>query len=200
MYSLAQNCQTKAPQHAMMQEMAVSAPFERLSIDVTGLHPRSSKGNIYISTMVDHFSKWAEVCAVCNHESVTVAGMLLNNWINRFGCMVELISDQGLEFEGILIDELSHLMEINKIRTSPFRPSTNSCVERFKRTLSSLIVKVLSDNQKYWDVLMPPLWLHIVRQYIQVRSLVPLELFSENKSAVHSILYGITVRRCTSSK
>ena len=53
----AQYCRTKAPRQAMMQEMAVSAPFERVSIDVTGPHPRSSKGNIYIITMVDHFSK-----------------------------------------------------------------------------------------------------------------------------------------------
>ena len=85
----------------MMQEMNVSAPFERVSIDVTRPHPRSSSGNIYIITMVDHFSKWAEVCAVRNYKAVTVAGILMNNWISRFGCMVELLSDQGPEFECI---------------------------------------------------------------------------------------------------
>ena len=89
-------------------------------------------------------------------RAVTVAGMFLNNWISRFGCMVELLSDQCSEFESILIGELCHLMEINKIRTSPFRPSTNGCVERFHRTLNSLIGKVFSkDNQKDLEVLLP---------------------------------------------
>ena len=85
----AQYCRNKAQRQAMMQEMAVSAPFEIVSIDVTGPHPRSSNGIIYIITMVDHFLKWAEVCAVHNHEAVTVAGMLLNSWISRFGCMIK---------------------------------------------------------------------------------------------------------------
>ena len=60
----AQYCRAKALRQAMVQEMTISAPFERVSIDFTGPHPRSSKGNIYIITMVDHFLKWAEVCAV----------------------------------------------------------------------------------------------------------------------------------------
>ena len=66
--SWAQYYRSKAPRQAMMQEMAVSAPFELVSIDVTGPHPRSSNGNIYIITIVDYFLKWAEVCAaVRNH-------------------------------------------------------------------------------------------------------------------------------------
>lgn len=52
-----------------MQEMMVSAPFERVSIDVTGPYPRSSSGKDYIVIMVDHFSKWAEAVPVANREA-----------------------------------------------------------------------------------------------------------------------------------
>ena len=34
--------------------------WERVSVDINGHHPRSSRGKQFISTLVDHFSKWAE--------------------------------------------------------------------------------------------------------------------------------------------
>ena len=34
----------------------VREPFESVAIDITGPHPKSSQGNKFILTMVDHFS------------------------------------------------------------------------------------------------------------------------------------------------
>jgi len=34
------------------------APYERWYIDLTGPHPKSEKGNIYILTCMDSFTKW----------------------------------------------------------------------------------------------------------------------------------------------
>ena len=42
-------------------------------------------------------------------------------------------------------------MEIQKIRTTPYHPQTNGCVERFHRTLNSMIGKIVSYNQRDWD-------------------------------------------------
>src|SRR5664279_236527 len=46
-------------------------------------------------------------------------------------------------------------MEIDKLRTTPYKPSTNGVVERFHRTLNSMLGKVVSDNQRDWDERLP---------------------------------------------
>jgi len=47
-------------------------------------------------------------------------------------------------------------MEIDKIHTTPYRPSTNSTAERFHRTLNSMLAKALTqDNQRDWDLRLP---------------------------------------------
>ena len=40
--------------------MLVGEPWERVTIDITGNHPKSRNGNEYILTVIDHFTKWAE--------------------------------------------------------------------------------------------------------------------------------------------
>ena len=48
---------------------AVGETFERVAIDLTGPHPVSRSSNIYILTVVDLFSKWAEACTVAEQRS-----------------------------------------------------------------------------------------------------------------------------------
>jgi len=42
---------------AMMQTPLIGDPWQRVSVDITGPHPRSSRGYQYILTIVDHFTK-----------------------------------------------------------------------------------------------------------------------------------------------
>jgi len=66
-----------APRNGPLQISPVGEPWERVSIDTTGPHPRSRNGKCYILTMVDHFSKWAEAWAIPNHEAATIAKVLI---------------------------------------------------------------------------------------------------------------------------
>jgi hypothetical protein len=51
----------KAPRQTRLQTPLVGEPWERVSVDIRGPHPGSSKGNQYMITLVDHFSKWAKL-------------------------------------------------------------------------------------------------------------------------------------------
>jgi len=62
-----------------------------------------------------------------------------------------LLSDRGAEFKGKIIRELCDVMDIDKLRTTPYYASCNSSIERFHRTLNSILGKVFSDNQRGWD-------------------------------------------------
>jgi transposase InsO family protein len=144
------------PHRAAMQTPAVGEPWERISIDITGPHPKSSRGNIYILTLVDHFSKWAEAMPLSSHTAPVVARALMTHVFSRFGLPKQLLSDRGPEFESDLFCELMKWLEIDKLRTTSYKPSTNGVVERFHRTLNSMLGKIVSDSQRNWDECLPP--------------------------------------------
>jgi hypothetical protein len=140
----------KAPKQTPLKPFVAGEPWEVVSIDITGPHPRSRKGHEYILTLVDHFSKWAEAMPIRNHTAQTVAHVLFNTVFSRMGMPKRCLSDQGAEFESHLFQQLCAWMGIDKVRTTPYHPSTNSVVERFHRTLNSMLAKVVSVNQRDW--------------------------------------------------
>ena len=143
------------PRRAPMQMPLVGEPWERVSVDVTGPHPKSTRGNRFIITVVDHFTKWAEAIPVANHTAPVVARALMNHVFSKFGAPLQLLTDRGPEFESELFTQLMRWMEIDKLRTTAYKPSTNGVVERFHRTLNSMLGKVVSDSQRDWDERLP---------------------------------------------
>ena len=61
---------------------------------------------------------------------------------------IEILADRGAEFESELFCQLLRWLEIDKLRTTAYKPSSNGVVERFHRTLNSMLGKVISDNQR----------------------------------------------------
>ena len=143
------------PRSTEMQTPLSGEPWERVSIDITGPHPKSSRQNQYILTAVDHFSKWAEAIAIPNHTATTVAKVLATHVFPRYGMPVQILSDRGPEFESELFTQLLKWLEIDKLRTTAYKPSTNGVVERFHRTLNSMLGKVVSESQQDWDERLP---------------------------------------------
>jgi len=103
----------------------VGSPWERIGVDVTGPYPRSSKGNVYIITAFDHFTKYAFAMPVRNHEATTVARFLVDKIFIQFGVPRQLLSDRGAEFKGKIIKELCEVMGIDKLRTTSYHASCN---------------------------------------------------------------------------
>jgi len=134
-----------------LQPMIVGEPWERLGIDITGPHPASSRGNAYILTVIDHFSKWVELFPMRNQEASTVAKILVDRVFCVHGCPLQILTDQGPNFESVLFQELCKLLAIDKIRTTPYKPSTNGNIERFHATMHNMLAKLVSENQRDWD-------------------------------------------------
>ena len=154
-----QNCaqyhRGKEPHQTPLQPFNAGEPFEIISIDVTGRHPTSRRGNEYIVTVMCLFSKWAEAYPVRNHTAPTIAKVLANNWFSRFSLPRRILSDRGREFESQLFQELCRCLGIEKLRTTVFKASTNGAVERFHRTLNAMIGKVVDQDQRDWDEYLP---------------------------------------------
>jgi len=143
------------PRRAELQTPQVGEPWERISVDITRPHPKSTRQNQYILTVIDHFSKWAEAIPIRNHTAPVVARALMVHIFSRFGVPLQLLSDRGPEFESELFCQLMKWLEIDKIRSSPYKASTNGCVERLHRTMNSMLGKVVSESQRDWDERLP---------------------------------------------
>jgi len=74
---------------------------------------------------------------------------------------VALLTDNAGELDGRLMQEVCQLLEIDKQRTSFYRPETNSIAERFHATLTAMMGRMVSDHQKEWDLLLP----HVMAAY-----------------------------------
>ena len=130
------------PWKAPLQPLKTGAPFERLHIVLAGPHPRSRRGNIYILTCSDAFSKWTEAFAIPNKEAPTIARILTEQVFCHFRAPISLLSDRGREVDGALMREVCRLLGIDKLRTTPYKPLTNAGIECFHRTLNTMIGKV----------------------------------------------------------
>jgi hypothetical protein len=53
----------------MLSPLLIQGMFYRWSCDLTGKLPQTSKGNVYIMIMIEHFSKWVELVALPNKSS-----------------------------------------------------------------------------------------------------------------------------------
>ena len=89
------------PCQSALQDLTVGAPRERIGIDLTGRHPRLRRGNYYILTYVDHFTKFAEVLPIPNKEAATVCSALVEQVFPRFGTPIQILS--GKEFDNRLM-------------------------------------------------------------------------------------------------
>ncbi|UYV65170.1 K02A2.6-like, partial [Cordylochernes scorpioides] len=146
----------KTRSRGVMREYNMGAPFERIAIDVAGPFPVTEGGNKYILVAMDYFTKWPEAYAIPNQEATTVAKVLMDNLICRFGVPLELHSDQGRNFEAGVFQELCRLLGIRKTRTTPLHPQSDGMVERFNKTMEEHLSKVVEQHQRDWDVRLPP--------------------------------------------
>ena len=138
-------------------------PFERLHIDITGPHPRSRRGNVYILTVSDAFSRWVEAFPLPNHEASTIARVLTEQVFCWFGTPITLLSDRGRDVDGVLMWRVCEILGVDKLRTTAYKPSTNAAIERFHRTLNAMLAKAVASYHRNWDTALPyvTFWQHI---------------------------------------
>ncbi|GFW90370.1 retrovirus-related Pol polyprotein from transposon 412 [Trichonephila clavipes] len=103
-----------------LQLYNVGAPFERIAFDILGPLPRSADGNNSILVVMDYFTKWPEAYPIPDQEASTVAEVLVQRWISRFGVPLQLHSDQGRNFDSAVCKRQCEILAIDKTRTTAF--------------------------------------------------------------------------------
>ncbi len=128
----------------------MQVPFERIGMDLIGPLERSARGHRFALVLVDYATRYPEAVALRNISAKSVAEALFS-MISRVGIPKEILTDQGMAFMSRTIRELYELLGIKSIRTSVYHPQTDGLVERFNRTLKTMIRKFVHEDAKNWD-------------------------------------------------
>jgi len=112
-----------------LSPLPIQGMFYRWSCDLAKELPQTSRGNVYIMIIIEHFSKWVELVALPDKSSHSTNQAFLQQVLSRFGACAKCLTDQGSEFRGKFQDLLDHAL-INHRRTSRNHPQADGLAER----------------------------------------------------------------------
>ena len=117
-----------------------------MTCDIIGPFPTTGRGAKYILVFMCHFTKWVEIYSLNSLEAIEVARCFVD-LICRHGVPESLLSDQGRNFESMLFRDVLELLDVHKLRTTPYHPECDGQTERFNRTLLGML-KVFGDENQ----------------------------------------------------
>ena len=134
--------------------ISVAGPFDRIGIDVIQF-PQLHTGNQYALVIMDYLTKWPEVFAISDQSAATIAKVLVEEIVSRHGVPAEILSDRGRAFLSGLMKNVELLLGFHKVNTTTYHPQTDGLVERFNRTLTTMLAKTVEKGGKDWDKHLP---------------------------------------------
>ena len=86
-----------------------------------------------------------------NQTAPVVAKTLLEQFLTHYGWPSKILTDQGKSFENNLFTELCVLAQVQKLRTTPYRPQSNGSCERFNQSLIRRLGTLPQHAKKNWS-------------------------------------------------
>ena len=138
--------------HLPMGEMPVAnSPGQIIGVDLIGPFVKSPQGNIYILTVVDHCSGWAEAYPIPRKTNEEVWRRLRQDYFPRHDYPEILISDRGAEFNSKVFDDYLKAVGVKHHKTTPYHPQSNGKTERFNRTFKQIVNKLVNNRRDNWE-------------------------------------------------
>ncbi len=113
------------------------------------------RGNRYIVTAMDYFTKWPIAKALKEATAKAISKFIYQKIICEHGYSEVLQSDRGTHFINRVIENLTRKFRIKHRLSSPYHPQTNGLVERFKQMLCEKLAK-LAEETDQWDEFVNP--------------------------------------------
>ena len=132
-------------------------PWETVAIDFVGKCKTSDRGNCWILTIIDCFSRYPILVPLPDRKSETVAKALYEHLICQHGCPKKILSDRAKEFISEGIQEVYDRFGIKMVTTAGYSPSANGVCERFHRWLNAAMTIIWKKKALDWDDYLPPI-------------------------------------------
>ena len=130
-------------------------PFDMVATDIM-LLPKTPRNNIAVLVAIDHYSKWLMAIPIRDKKGSTVARVFNQNILpNLPKIPSRVLSDNGPEFKSKEFNEMLQQYDIKHIYSTPYKASSNGCVERSNRTIIQLLKGVTEESNTDWDLNLP---------------------------------------------
>ncbi|KAF9758237.1 Transposon Tf2-9 polyprotein [Nosema granulosis] len=149
-------------------------------MDLVGSLPTSRSGHKYLLTIVDHYSKVADVIPLRSKDSFEVTESILRT-IYKMGIPKIILSDNGTEFKN---EKLRRICQENKIELrngAPYTPTTTGGIERFNRTFMEKLRKVTDFGCTDWVEGIKPALQGYLNSFHRGIGCTPIECWNETK-------------------
>jgi len=100
-------------------------------------------------------SSYPLVFPIPDQKAVRIAKLLAEEVIPLFGVPEALLSDRGTNLLSHLVQDVCKLLGIKKLNTTAYHPQCDGMVERFNRTLKTILCKHAAKFGAQWDTYLP---------------------------------------------
>ena len=115
---------------------------------------KALNGYEYILVAIDYFTKWVEATSNKSVTQAMVAQFLKHNIICRYGMPGELITNNGTNLNGKMIQQLCQQFKIEHRNSVPYGPQMNGAVEVANKNIKKILVR-MTDTYKDWHKYLP---------------------------------------------
>lgn len=141
-------------QRPPLHPIPVQRPFQIVGVDIMDL-PKTLDGNCHVLVFQDYLTKWPLVYAIPDQKSIRIARALVEEVVPFFGVPEALLSDRGANLLSHLMRDVCDLLGIKKLNTTAYHPQCDGMVERFNRTLKTMLRKQAATFGSQWDRYLP---------------------------------------------
>ena len=126
----------------------IETPCKRVAIDIVGpIHPITDRGKRYILTMMDYATRYPEAVAPKTITTEDIAEALVDMF-SRLGVPEEILSDRGTQLISEVMKEVSRLLSVKRLVSTPYHPICNGLCEKFNGTLKRMLKRLCEGRPK----------------------------------------------------
>ena len=134
---------------ALMKSIRPILPLELLTTDIAGPLPTSTGGHTHVLVVCDHFTKFVQIYALKDTQASTIAHCLVE-FMLKFGICDSILSDQGKNYQSLLLEAVYELLDVKQLRTTPYHPECDGLSERFIQTMKQMLMCYVNDKGDDW--------------------------------------------------
>jgi len=139
-----------------MGEFPVATEFFNLVfLDIVGPLPINERGNKYLLTFVDHFTRCCEAIPIARQDTEPIEREFVMRIITQIGVPRKLLTNRGATFTFALIKETCKLLKMQKLQTSSYSPQANGICERMHILLIDMTSHFVRKDARNWDRYVP---------------------------------------------
>ena len=96
--------------------------------------------------ITDAWSKWTEVIALDRKDAETVGQAIFDQWICRYGCMRQLVTDCSTDFSSLVGEVLWKRLGVKHSLTAAMHPQCNASAEVYNKNIDKYMRAMLEDS------------------------------------------------------